>query len=209
MMLSGRPCRVSSTAYACQMARRGAYRQRPALTGIVLGVVLQLLTQTSLCHESTWLCMVQCWCLQTAAWHQVTVKELPEQHDDGSCGVFTGMYAKYLLAGSNPTQAFSQMNIPRLRLQMAADLLKAYGLPNANLPADSSGMHLTVIDQLHKSQQAFVQCPATQDKELTARCHPCNIGHAKLKCIGYIGICRGLASLLVLCTVLPINHWWI
>ena len=199
-MLSGRPCRVSSTAYACQMARRGAYRQRPALTGIVLGVVLQLLTQTSLCHESTWLCMVQCWCLQTAAWHQVTVKELPEQHDDGSCGVFTGMYAKYLLAGSNPTQAFSQMDIPRLRLQMAADLLKAYGLPNANLPADSSGMHLTVIDQLHKSQQAFVQCPANEDRELTARCHPCNIGHAKLKCIGYIGSCRGLASLLVLCT---------
>ena len=198
-MLSGRPCRVPSAAHACQMACRGAYRQRPALTGIVLGVVLQLVTQNSLCLESAWHCMVQCLCLQTTDWHQVTVKELPEQHDGGSCGVFTCMYAKYLVAGSNPTQAFSQYDIPRLRLQMAADLLKAYGLPNANLPADSSGMHLTVIDQLHKSQQAFVQCPANEDRELTARCHPCNIGHAKLKCIGYIGSCRGLASLLVLC----------
>ncbi|DBA72991.1 TPA: SUMO1 sentrin specific peptidase 1 [Trebouxia sp. C0005] len=76
---------------------------------------------------------------QTTDWHQVTVKELPEQHDGGSCGVFTCMYAKCLLAGSDPTQAFSQNDIPRLRLQMAANLLKAYGLPNAKLPGDLSG----------------------------------------------------------------------
>lgn len=98
--------------------------------------------------------MVQCLCLQTTDWHQVTVKELPEQHDGGSCGVFTCMYAKCLLAGSDPTQAFSQNDIPRLRLQMAANLLKAYGLPNAKLPGDLSGMHLLVIDKLHKSQHA-------------------------------------------------------
>ncbi len=204
-MVSGRPCGVPSAAYACQMARRGAHRQRPALTGMVLGVMLHLSTQNSVCLESAWHCMVQCLCLQTTDWHQVTVKELPEQHDGGSCGVFTCMYAKYLLAGSNPTQAFSQNDIPGLRLQMAADLLKAYGLSNANLPADSSGMHLQVIDQLRKSQQAIVQCPSTQDRELTARCHPCNIGHAKLKCIWYIGSCRGLASLDCWC-LLPINR---
>ena len=52
VMLSGRPCGVPGAAYACQMARRGACRQRPALTGMVLGVVLQLSTQNSLCLES-------------------------------------------------------------------------------------------------------------------------------------------------------------
>jgi len=59
-------------------------------------------------------------------WNKVTVQELPEQHDGGSCGVFMCMYAKYLLAGSEPGHASSQANIPALRLQMAADLLEAY-----------------------------------------------------------------------------------
>ena len=48
VMLSGRPCRVPSAAHACQMACRGAYRQRPALTGMMLVIVLQLSTQNTL-----------------------------------------------------------------------------------------------------------------------------------------------------------------
>jgi len=145
--------------------------------------------------------MVQCLCLQTTDWHQVTVKELPEQHDGGSCGVFACLYAKHLLAGSNPAQAFSQNDIPRLRLQMAADLLKACGISNTDLPADSSGMHLPLIEQMRQSQQAFVRCPSTQGRELTAWCHPCGSGHPKLNRIWCTGSCRGVASLDCWCYV--------
>lgn len=82
--------------------------------------------------------------LQATTWQQVTVRKLPEQHDRGSCGVFTCMYAKHLLAGLDVSQAFSQRDISRLRLQMAADLLQAYWHEDDDLP----GLPLPVLAQL-------------------------------------------------------------
>lgn len=65
-------------------------------------------------------------------WAKITVRDgLPEQHDGGSCGVFACQYAKRSLAGAQVQNAFSQQDIPELRLQMASDLLDAYWQPNA------------------------------------------------------------------------------
>ena len=64
--------------------------------------------------------------MQDFAWQHVTVKELPKQLDQGSCGVFICMYAKKLIDGVALATAFCQEDIPALRLQMAADLLQAY-----------------------------------------------------------------------------------
>ena len=69
-------------------------------------------------------------------WTKTTVRDgLPEQHDGGSCGVFACQYAKRLLAGAQVQNAFSQQDIPELRLQMASDLLDAYWQPNAGIKA--------------------------------------------------------------------------
>lgn len=64
--------------------------------------------------------------MQDPAWKQITVKALPEQHDEGSCGVFICMYAKRLVQGTDVGDTFAQKDIPSLRLQIAADLLTAY-----------------------------------------------------------------------------------
>ena len=57
--------------------------------------------------------------------------DLPKQHDGGSCGVFVCQYAKQLLQGAKVQSAFSQQDIPELRLQMATELLDAFWQPNA------------------------------------------------------------------------------
>ncbi|KAL3157513.1 Cysteine-type peptidase activity protein [Trebouxia sp. C0010 RCD-2024] len=62
---------------------------------------------------------------------KVTVRDdLPEQHDGSSCGVFVCQYARRLLQGAQVQRAFSQQDIPELRLQMATQLLDAFGQPN-------------------------------------------------------------------------------
>lgn len=60
--------------------------------------------------------------------------DLPKQHDGGSCGVFTCQYAKRLLQGAKVQSAFGQQDIPELRLQMATELLDAFGshMPGPN-----------------------------------------------------------------------------
>ena len=55
--------------------------------------------------------------------------DLPQQHDGGSCGVFICQYAKQLLQGAKVQSAFSQQDIPELRLQMAIELLDAFWQP--------------------------------------------------------------------------------
>ena len=109
-------------------------------------------------HSHTSLC-----CMQSIDWERVTVKTLPEQHDGGSCGVFMCMYAEHLLAGSDPSHAFSQSDIPGLRLHMAASLLHAFWQEEE----PPSGVH-SIPDQ---SLVSIVQCNLSIKYFLTSHAH--------------------------------------
>ena len=156
-VLLGRACRTLCVAYIAQMAIGGAPRQRAAVAGErqPLCCSRQISCQRSasdllggIPRSMRHLLYILDYHLQATTWQQVTVRKLPKQHDRGSCGVFTCMYAKHLLAGLDLSQAFSQRDIPSLRLQMAADLLQAYWHEDGDLPGMRSGLPLPLLVQL-------------------------------------------------------------